>query len=865
MFKIKFLRNILLISLAIVILTPMSSVLFVFPSITSVMITKVEDDAVHVARHLMSALMVEGKELRKESVPFGLLDMQAENFRLMKMKVFLPSGEVVYSTERKEIGNINREKYFHEIVAKGKTHVVIVSKGMKSLEGQTVMLDVAETYVPIMKNDKFAGAFEIYYDITATKKAIDKMVFASTAMLFSVAVILFAAVVITLSRAAKTIAQREKTDKVLEEEKGRAQKYLDVAGVMIAAIDAGQKVTLINKKGCEILGYSDENEIKGKNWVDNFIPERIRDEVKTVFAKLIAGDDCLLEYYENPVLTKDGNERIIAWHNAVLRDEIGKITGTLSSGEDITERKQGETALCESEDKFRKLSQEFNALLNAIPDTLLLLSRDMKVIWVNDGAAIGLGKSVSELTGQSCYHLWHNRNAPCNDCPAKKSFCTGEMENTIISSPDGRLWDLRAVPIKDAEGKVISVIEVARDITEHRKLEDQLRQSQKMEAVGTLTGGIAHDFNNILTAIIGYGNILKMKLEKESPLVNYTDQILASADRAAHLTHSLLAFSRKQVINPKPVNLNEITASIEKILLRIIGEDIELRVITPPPSAPPLNLRVGWGELRVMADAGQIEQVLMNLAANARDAMPEGGTLTIETGLEELDMDFLKIHEYGKPGMYAMLTVTDTGCGMDENTRQRIFEPFFTTKEVGKGTGLGLSMVYGIIKQHSGYINVYSERGRGTTFKIYLPVISDSGLRNSDLKSEIQNLKSGMGETILIAEDEKAVRELMKLELEEAGYKVIEAVDGQEAIEKFRENKDSISLLLLDMIMPKINGKGVYEEARKIKPDIKALFSSGYPTDFIHKKGILEEGLNFISKPASPHVLLKRIRELLNK
>lgn len=208
MFKIKFLRNILLISLAIVILSPISSVLFVFPSITSVIIKNVEDDAVHVARHLMPALMLEGKELRKESVPFGLLDMQAENFRLMKMKVFSSSGEVVYSTDRKDIGNINKEKYFHEIVAKGKTHVVIVRKGMKSLEGQTVTLDVAETYVPIMKNDKFAGAFEIYYDITATKKAIDKMVFASTAMLFSVAVVLFIAVVITLSRAAKTIAQR---------------------------------------------------------------------------------------------------------------------------------------------------------------------------------------------------------------------------------------------------------------------------------------------------------------------------------------------------------------------------------------------------------------------------------------------------------------------------------------------------------------------------------------------------------------------------------------------------------------------------------------------------------------------------------
>jgi PAS domain S-box-containing protein len=851
MFKIKFLRNILLISLAIVILSPISSFLFIFPSITSVMITNVEDDAVHVARHLMSALMVEGKELRKESVPFGLLDMQADNFRLMKMKVFLPSGEVVYSTDRKDIGNINKGKYFHEIVAKGKTHVVIVRKGMKSLEGQTVTLDVAETYVPIMKNAKFAGAFEIYYDITATKKAIDKMVFASTAMLFSVAVVLFMAVVITLSRAAKTIAQREKTDKVLEKEKSRAQKYLDVAGVMLAAIDADQKVTLINKKGCEILGYSDENEIIGKNWVDNFIPERNRAEVKTVFAKLIAGDDCLLEYYENPVLTKDGNERIIAWHNAILRDETGKITGTLSSGEDITERKQGETALCESEDKFRKLSQEFNALLNAIPDTLLLLSPDMKVIWVNDGAAIGLGKSINELTGQSCYHLWHNRNAPCEVCPVKKSFRTGEMENTIISSPDGRLWDIRAVPIKDAEGKVISVIEVARDITEHRKLESQLQQSQKMEAVGTLTGGIAHDFNNILTAIIGYGNILKMKLEQESPLMGYTDQILASADRAAHLTQSLLAFSRKQVINPKPVNLNEITASIEKILLRIIGEDIELMTILS-----------GMKDLRVMADAGQIEQVLMNLAANARDAMPEGGTLTIETGLEELDMDFLKIHEYGKPGMYAMLTVTDTGHGMDENTRQRIFEPFFTTKEVGKGTGLGLSMVYGIIKQHSGYINVYSEPGSGTTFRIYLPVIESA---TEKTKKEEHITLSGGTETILLAEDEEAVRKLMKLVLEEAGYKVIEAVDGQEAIEKFRENKDSISLLLLDVIMPKINGKGVYEKATKIKPDIKALFSSGYPADFIHKKGILEEGLNFISKPASPHVLLKMIREILDK
>mgnify|MGYP001576690712 CR=1 FL=1 len=540
--------------------------------------------------------------------------------------------------------------------------------------------------------------------------------------------------------------------------------------------------------------------------------------------------------------------------DAARKDEIGALASEFTQmANALTEK---EESLKESQAKFREISCQFHALLDAIPDNLTLQSPDLRVLWANKGAAAGLGKEVSDMdiwTGAYCYALWHNRTEPCDPCPVLKSFRTGVPAAETVTTPDGRLWDLRAVPIKDAEGKVISVIEVGRDITEHRKLEAQLQQSQKIEAVGTLAGGIAHDFNNILTAIIGYGHILKMKLEQKSPLMGYTDQILASAERAAHLTQSLLAFSRKQVINPKPVNLNEITASVEKILLRIIGEDIELKTILS-----------GIRDLRVMADAGQLEQVLMNLAANARDAMPEGGTLTIETSTAELDINFLKIHEYGKPGMYAMITVTDTGHGMDENTRQRIFEPFFTTKEVGKGTGLGLSMVYGIIKQHSGYINCYSEQGKGTTFRIYLPLIKEEA-KEAKAAAEGYTALTGGTETIILAEDEEEVRKLMKLALEDAGYKVIEAVDGKEAIEKFRENKDSIDLLLLDVIMPKINGKGVYEEAKKIKPDVKALFSSGYPADFIHKKGILEEGLNFISKPASPHELLKRIREAIDK
>jgi PAS domain S-box-containing protein len=505
------------------------------------------------------------------------------------------------------------------------------------------------------------------------------------------------------------------------------------------------------------------------------------------------------------------------------------------------------------EEKLFQISHDWQDTFNSITDMVTVHDKDFNIIHANKAAERILGLPlIKDLAGTKCFRFYHGTEMPPEGCPSCSCLKTGESATFEIFEPHLNMdIEIRAIPRFDSSHNMIGLVHVVRDITERKKLESQLQQSQKMEAVGTLTGGIAHDFNNILTAIIGYGNILKMKLEKESPLLGYTDQILASADRAAHLTQSLLAFSRKQVINPKPVNLNEITASIEKILLRIIGEDIELMTVLS-----------GMRDLRIMADAGQIEQVLMNLATNARDAMPEGGTLTIETGLEELDMDFLKIHEHGKPGMYAMLTVTDTGHGMDENTRQRIFEPFFTTKEVGKGTGLGLSMVYGIIKQHNGYINCYSEPGAGTTFKIYLPVIESE---TEKAKKEEHITLSGGTETILLAEDEEAVRKLMKLVLEEAGYKVIEAVDGQEAIEKFRENKDNISLLLLDVIMPKINGKGVYEKATKIKPDIKALFSSGYPADFIHKKGILEEGLNFISKPASPHELLKRIREAIDK
>jgi PAS domain S-box-containing protein len=390
------------------------------------------------------------------------------------------------------------------------------------------------------------------------------------------------------------------------------------------------------------------------------------------------------------------------------------------------------------------------------------------------------------------------------------------------------------------------------DVSDRKRLEDQLRHSQKMEAVGLLAGGVAHDFNNILTAIIGYSSLMKMKLKVDDPLLHSVDEVMGAAERGAVLTQSLLTFSRKQIINPRPLNINNVIARVGGLLLRLIGEDIKLELLQSKE------------QLTVIADSGQLEQVLMNLATNARDSMPDGGYLTIETGRVTIDEEFIAAHSYGKPGSYALMTISDTGMGMEAKTAERIFEPFFTTKEMGRGTGLGLSIVYGIVKQHDGFINVYSEPSRGTSFRIYLPLAQPALAEEAALTRTEPALRRG-SETILVAEDDVPLRRLVRTALEEFGYRVIEAVDGEDALNKILEHGDRIKLLLLDVVMPKRNGKEVYEEAKKSVPGIRALFVSGYTADIVHKKGILDEHLHFLSKPVSPYDLLKKVRDVLDR
>jgi signal transduction histidine kinase/TusA-related sulfurtransferase len=383
---------------------------------------------------------------------------------------------------------------------------------------------------------------------------------------------------------------------------------------------------------------------------------------------------------------------------------------------------------------------------------------------------------------------------------------------------------------------------------EKEQLQEQLRHAQKMEAIGTLAGGIAHDFNNILTAIMGFGGLIQMKIPKESPISSHVEQILESAQKAASLTKNLLAFSRKQLSAPAPLNLNESISNLKKLLGRLIKEDIEFKV------------ELGENDLVVMADQGQLDQIFMNLVTNARDAMPKGGVLTITTGAAQLPPHIVVTSQPGSSGGYALISVIDTGIGIDEETQEKIFDPFFTTKEVGKGTGLGLSMIYGIVKQHDGYIDVESEVGKGTTFNIYFPLIDSTFEKQKEKAS--RPLKRG-AETILVADDDPAVASLVKRILEEFGYKVLEARDGEDAIEQFLKHKDDIHLLLLDVIMPKKNGKEAYDAIRKIKPEIKAIFISGYSAEIIDEQAILE-GLNFIGKPVSPEELLFSVREVLD-
>jgi PAS domain S-box-containing protein len=508
-----------------------------------------------------------------------------------------------------------------------------------------------------------------------------------------------------------------------------------------------------------------------------------------------------------------------------------------------------------SRDGLPKGDAQYRTLFETIAVGIFRTGRDGRVLNVNPAAARILGydspkdliDSGGSLDGQ--LFVGERRRKEYTELMETQGVVR-DFETQVVCKDKSVRWvSVNSGRVSDDRGNILYHEGTIEDVTEQKKLEAQLRNAQRMESIGTLAGGVAHDFNNILTTIMGYCSLILMKSGKGNPLLGYVDQIMEAANRASTLTHSLLSFSRKQVSETKAIDVNETIKGVEKLLRRIIGEDIELRTVLSPE------------KLVVVVGEGQIGQMLMNIATNARDAMPDGGVLTIKTEQVHLGGDFTKTDE-GTGGAFAAIEVSDNGSGMDERTKDQAFDPFFTTKEVGKGTGLGLSIVYGIVKQNKGYITVSSEPGRGTSVAVCFPLAEPAaGADSLQEKAELQ----GGTETILVAEDNVQVREIVTTTLRDFGYQVVEAFDGTDAIEKFHEQAGKIDLLLLDVIMPRKNGKEAYLEIRKTRPEIKAIFMSGYTGDILSRKGISRVGIPMISKPIVIERLLKELRDALDK
>ncbi len=524
--------------------------------------------------------------------------------------------------------------------------------------------------------------------------------------------------------------------------------------------------------------------------------------------------------------------------------------GAIITSQDITKRKLAEDTLSKSE-------REKSLILSSVSELVTFQNKEMMLLWANRAAAESVGLDPQEMVGRFCYNVWHQLESPCDDCPVVKAFKTGQPEEAEMTTANGKIWAVRGYPARNEAGEIMGVVEVTQDITnrkqtevEKERIHAELIQAQKMEAIGTLTGGVAHDFNNLLTAIQGCSDMILIRTQETDPIYRDLKEIQIAADRAADLTRQLLLFSRKQPMEFAVINVNKTIENLLKMFHRLIGEDISISTSLAPDL------------LNVKADHGTIEQVIMNLAVNARDAMPDGGKLTIKTSNVTIDNAYSKSMPEARPGKFVRITVVDTGEGINEEILPHIFEPFFSTKGVGKGTGLGLSVVYGIIKQHEGWINVRSVKSSGTTFEIYLPGVRKKVDKLSDIRIPLHKFR-GNGERILIVEDEISVRDFATIALSEYGYTIYSTSSVAEALDVFEREKGRFDLVLTDVVLPDRSGVDLVEELLTIKPGIKVLLSSGYTDQKSQWDKIQGKGLPFLQKPYTLATILQTVKEVL--
>ena len=548
---------------------------------------------------------------------------------------------------------------------------------------------------------------------------------------------------------------------------------------------------------------------------------------------------------ENLFQKKNG-ERFWVEITSVPIMKNGEFKYYLANWVDITNHKEAEEALKKSEEKFKAI---FNESLDVV---MIMDSESGEILSVNQSVSHILGYENKGLLEKHFSILFPSESKLTGNNLLEKLFIHGSVfESQEFVRADGSVlpMDLTATVVPWDKGKAI--LATFRDVSERKILEDQFRQAQKMEAIGVLAGGVAHDFNNLLTTIIGCSDLMMMSIGKDHELREDLEDIKKAGYQAASLTRQLLAFSRRQILEPKVIDLNDVIPDMDRMLRRLIGEDIDLETVLTPDLG------------RVEADPGQIEQIIMNLAVNARDAMPRGGRLTIETANMDLDVTYARNHMAVTPGPYVMMAISDSGTGMDEETLSKVFDPFFTTKEVGKGTGLGLSTIYGIVKQSNGNIWAYSEPGKGTTFKIYLPRVEKEIEETEAVEAAAESLTGS--EAILVVEDNEMVRDLVQTIFQRHGYSVLTAQDGEEAIKVSKEHDGPIHLMVTDVVMPNMSGKELAERLNALRPDMKVLYMSGYTDNAIVHHGVLAQEMVFIQKPFTPESLARKVREVIDK
>ncbi len=633
--------------------------------------------------------------------------------------------------------------------------------------------------------------------------------------------------------------ERQAEEALRSSEKKFSDAFRMVQSILYISELSTGRLLEVNEAFIRTFGYT-QQEVLGRSTLDLGLWQRNEDRAMIVEEVRKAGH---ADSYPVRMVRKDGVEISFIVSATLLKHDATDCL--LMSMVNVTGRIERERKLRESEEKFA------TAFMMS-PDQIAISDFETGEIYeVNEGFLKTYEHSAKTVRGKTVFELnvWENpddrkrlvkrvlEDGECLNFPAKIRTGTGKMIDVIISA--------RAITL----GGKKCMLTVSHDITELKRLQDQLQHSQKLEAVGKLAGGVAHDFNNILTGIIGHAELALRKIGRDSPAAVNLDTVLSLSGKAGQLNHSLLAFSRKQVLNKEPVSVAKIVQKTESFLRRLIGEDIEFSA----------KVR---GDAVVNADSLQIEHVIMNMVVNARDAMPRGGKLTIAVDVVEIDETVMYRHRLDKSGDYACITISDTGTGMTEEVQEHIFEPFYTTKEIGKGTGLGLAMAYGNIKQHGGFIAVYSEVGIGTEFKIYLPAVF--GVVRAEKRSRHVS-PAGGSEMILMVEDDEVVRDINTMVLEIAGYTVIAAKDGEEALRLYADNSGRIDMIVLDVILPKLNGREVFEEIKHSTPSIKVLFLSGYTDDYIRERTELGADVNIALKPISPDKLLLKVREMLDR